>query len=46
MGNPKIMPGEEAVSAGQAEKNGTRLLHLAPGLLLGIAYLKMLDSTG
>lgn len=22
MGNPKIMPGEEAVSAGQAEKKG------------------------
>lgn len=39
MGNPKITPGEEAVSAGQAEKNGTHLLPLAPGLLLGIAYL-------
>lgn len=39
MGNPKITPGEEAVSAGQAEKNETHLLYLAPSLLLGIAYL-------
>lgn len=38
MGNPKIMPGEEAVSDGQAE-NGAHLLHLAPGLLLRTAYL-------
>lgn len=39
MGNPTIMPGEEAVRAGQAEKNGICLPHLACGLLLGTAYL-------
>lgn len=39
MGNPKIMPGEEAVNTGRAEKNGAHLLHLAPGLLLRTAYL-------
>lgn len=39
MGHPKIIPGEEAVSAGQAEENGAHLLHLAPGLLLRTAYL-------
>lgn len=40
MGNPKILPGEKAVSAGQAGKSEACLSHFGPGQLSEAAYLK------
>lgn len=46
MGNPKTMPGEEAVRAGQAERRG----HACPTWLLAHSWdkptCKVLDSIG